>query len=317
MSTELTTTNHGGDLDAQIRFAQMVTAVPTTGRPGSSILPENYRENPANVLVAVGLGSSMGLSFAESLYRISVIKGKPSAAAELIASNVRRAGHKLRVKVTEEPPSATCTIIRADDPEEPTVVTRDMKWAERMGLAREPAYIKQPATMLSYRAITACARLACPEALYGVTYTPDEAADIPADPQLEVAKASSSDFLTPTPTTPALEQGAQEQAPQDITDAEVVTEDPPTDFNAMTGGPDFAPERNRLNAMFAEFTRAGFTVDARSAEGRKVRLDYCSGVLERPIASSSDLTAGEVERIIDALKVDAAEAALVADSTDA
>lgn len=161
----------GSTLTDQIEWTRLVT----DGDRAGSILPEAYRGKPANVLIAVGLGSSMGLSPAESLYRIAVIKGKPSAAAELIAANVRKAGHKLRVHITEDPPSASCTIIRSDDPDEPVTITRDMTWAQRMGLAGEPNYKKQPATMLSYRAITACARLACSEALYGVQYTPDEA----------------------------------------------------------------------------------------------------------------------------------------------
>jgi len=295
MTTDLTTT--GTDLGAQIEFARMVTMQPERANGvGQSILPESYRGNPANVLIAVGLGSAMGLSYAESLYRIAVIKGKPSAAAELIASNVRKAGHKLRVKVTEQPPSATCTIIRADDPDEPTVISRDMAWANRMGLANEPNYKKQPATMLSYRAITACARLACPEALYGVTYTPDEAYDLPAE--TATPTATGSDFGAPAATTvnPAADVGALMN--NDVEDADVVPEDAQA----------FPAEQNRLNAMFAEFTRAGFTTDARSAEGRQARLGYCSNVTGREITSSKDMTAGEVERVIDSLKVDAAEA---------
>ena len=130
---------------------------------------------PANVMIAVGLGQSMGLSPAESLYRISVIKGKPSASAELIASNVRRAGHRLRVRGDET--TCTATIIRADDPDYEFSVTRDLAWAQRMGLANENNYKRQPGTMLQWRAITAVARLACPEALYGVAYTPDEITD--------------------------------------------------------------------------------------------------------------------------------------------
>src|SRR5699024_732862 len=162
-------------LAEHMKFAELATS----GSPGQSILPESYRGNPANVLIAVNLGAAMGLSPAESLYRIAVIKGKPSASAELIAANVRRAGHKLRIRVQEDPPVATATIVRADDPDEPITVTRDMAWAQRMNLANSDQYKKQHATMLSYRAITACARLACPEALYGVSYTPDEAASIP------------------------------------------------------------------------------------------------------------------------------------------
>ena len=62
-----------------------------------SLVPQSYRGNPANILVAMGLGQSMGLSPAESLYRINVIQGKPTASAELIAAQVRKAGHKLRI----------------------------------------------------------------------------------------------------------------------------------------------------------------------------------------------------------------------------
>jgi hypothetical protein len=58
----------------------------------AQMLPDNYRGKPADIMLAVGLGSSMGLSPAESLYRIAVIKGKPTASAELIAANVRKRG---------------------------------------------------------------------------------------------------------------------------------------------------------------------------------------------------------------------------------
>jgi len=149
----------------------------------SSIVPDSYAGKPANILVAIGLGQSMGLSPAESLYRINVIKGKPTASAELIASQVRKAGHKLRIKKDVEHTSVTCTIIRKDDPDYPFSVTRDMKWAHNLGLDKPshngtPSnYTKQPMTMLTWRAITAAAREACPESLYGVAYSPDEMSD--------------------------------------------------------------------------------------------------------------------------------------------
>lgn len=147
----------------------------------SDIIPAAYRNKPANVMVAIGFGQSIGLSPAESLYRINVIKGKPTMGAELIAAQVRKAGHKLRLKKDESAQSVTCTIVRADDPDYPISVTRDRRWAESMGLASNDNYRKQGMTMLTWRAITACAREACPEALYGVAYTPDEMHDM--DPQ--------------------------------------------------------------------------------------------------------------------------------------
>ncbi|KAA8820297.1 hypothetical protein CSQ85_00330 [Bifidobacterium rousetti] len=144
----------------------------------AGILPQAYRGKPADVLVAIGLGQSMGLTPMESLYRINVIQGKPTASAELIAAQVRRAGHRLRITKDEQHVSVTATIIRADDPEAPFSVTRDQQWAQQMGLAGKDNYKKQPLTMLTWRAITAVAREACPESLYGIAYTPDEMHDL-------------------------------------------------------------------------------------------------------------------------------------------
>lgn len=177
MTTELAVYHQPTTLGEQMDFAKAVVIRPEGG--ARSLLPESYRDNPANVLLAVGLGQSMGLSPAESLYRIDVIQGKPCASAELIAANVRKAGHKLRVTVDDEKQSVTATIVRADDPDYPFAITRDLAWAQRMGLHTKDNYKKQPVTMLQWRAISGVARLACPEALYGVQYTPDEMYDAP------------------------------------------------------------------------------------------------------------------------------------------
>lgn len=150
----------------QVEYAKLVT--------DGDLVPQTYRNKPANALIAIGLGQSMGLSPAESLYRIDVIQGKPTASAELIASNVRKAGHRLRIETDEAAMSVRATIYRADDPDFPHTVTRDMEWAKAMGLHTKDNYKKQPLTMLEWRATSAVARKACPEALYGVVYTPDE-----------------------------------------------------------------------------------------------------------------------------------------------
>ena len=185
MSTEVTRASD--TLTEQMEWAKAVAV--------GGILPEAYRGKPADVLIAANLGASMGLSPAESLYRIHVIKGKPTASAELIASCVRRAGHKLRV--TGDATSATAIIIRADDPDFEFTETRDLAWVQAMGLASNDNYRKQPATMLKNRAITAVARLACPEALYGVTYTVDELDDFPDAPTARPTVAEA--YAEPVP----------------------------------------------------------------------------------------------------------------------
>lgn len=177
-----------------------------------SLVPIAYRNSPANVLIAVGLGTSMGLSPAESLYRINVIQGKPTASAELIAAQVRKAGHKLRIAKDEAAQSVTATVVRCDDPDYPISVTRDRAWAEAMGLAAKENYVRQPMTMLTWRAITAAAREACPEALYGVAYTPDEMHDMDPAPR-EAAPVTVVD-ATPAPEPQASTQPEPQPAEQ-------------------------------------------------------------------------------------------------------
>ena len=257
--TEMTTYQQPGTaLDTQMQFAKAVTA------SGGSILPKAYQGNPGNALIAINLGSSMGLAPAESLYRIDVIQGTPTASAELVASNVRKAGHKLRVRVDEQAQSVTAEIIRADDPEYTYSVTRDMKWAQGMGLATKDNYKKQPMTMLQWRAITAVARLAASEALYGVGYTADEIRELPSPQQ---AQAVTADQFVPT--EPA-------QAPDGHETGE-------------------APSEQQRKKMFAALRDIGLTE-------RDDILEYVSNLTGHTIESSKELTKAEVHQIIDSLE---------------
>ena len=157
-------------LQDQMAFAKAVCQ--------SDIIPTVYRGKPANILVAVGYGAPLGLTPMQSLQDISVINGKPTASASFIASHVRMAGHKLRIRKDEKALSVTATIVRSDDPDYPISVTRDKAWAQQMGLLNKDNYRKQPLTMLTWRAITAVAREACPVSLFGVQYSPDELHDL-------------------------------------------------------------------------------------------------------------------------------------------
>ena len=180
----------------------------------SDIVPNEYRNKPANIFIAVNYGQSLGLSPAEALYRINVIRGKPVMSSELIASKVREAGHKLHILKDEKNMSVTAEIIRADDPEYPFRVTRDMEWAKQMGLTGKDNWVKQPLTMLTWRAVTACAREACPETLFGAGYTADEIRES-MDTVSSQATVSASPVVKPVaqakPTPTPVVQATAEQ----------------------------------------------------------------------------------------------------------
>lgn len=246
--------DNGNNLAVQMDYARAVST--------ANLLPAAYRGKPADIMLAVGLGQSMGLSPAESLYRIDVIQGKPTASAELIAANVRKAGHKLRVRLDEQAMSATATIIRADDPDFEHVVVRDMKWAQGMGLTGKDNYKKQPLTMLQHRAVTAVARLACPEALYGVAYTADEMTDM-------APTRSAGGGLAARMSQPE---------------------------------PEPVPESGELLDTKSALARAMYAAIREADIGEDERLPWLSSVIGRDIESTKEMTTDEARVVLAALE---------------
>lgn len=179
MNQEVTTGNRLGmqtvpqTFNEQMHFAEVISQA-------KGMLPRAYEGNPANVLVAVQYGASLGIEPMAALQNIDVIQGTPTLSAKAVAALVRANGHKLWMSEDEQNMSATCTIVRNDDKEHPVTVTRDKAWAQRMGLLTKDNYKKQPTTMLMWRAVTACANRACPELFLGLggAYTADELHDM-------------------------------------------------------------------------------------------------------------------------------------------
>lgn len=270
------------DLTQQMNYARAVSE--------AGILPRAYQGNPGSVLVAIGLGSAMGLSPAESLYRIHVIEGKPSASAELIAANVRRAGHRLRV--SGDARSATVTIIRADDPEFPFEVTWKIEDAQRAGLTGKSVWKSYPAAMLKARAITECARTACPEALYGVVYTDEELGGGAGAERPAVAPGRAA--LVAAVAEP--EPEAAEVVPEAVAEPEAV------EVPMVTS--------QQLKKIAATMRELGI-------EERAHALSYIEKAIGLKIASRSELTRDEAGRLIDALEEDLAKANGLAAEGDA
>lgn len=163
-TTELAIRELPAAIPAKIQYAKALAE--------SGLLPAAYRKQPANVLYAIEYGEMLGLSTMAALTGVHVIEGKPSASAGLISALVRRAGHKLRIRGDAQ--SATCQIVRSDDPGYTFEVTFTIEDAKAAKLTEKDVWKKYAASMLKARAITQCARDACEEALFGLHYTPEE-----------------------------------------------------------------------------------------------------------------------------------------------
>lgn len=152
------------DLSVRMHYARALAS--------SNLLPGAYRQNPANVLVAIEYGTALGLAPMVAIQSIHVVDGKPTASSQLIGSLVRRAGHRLRV--TGDAKRATAEIVRNDDPEYVFRSEWTMERATQANLASKSVWKQYPDAMLKARAITEVARNACPEVLAGVAYTAEE-----------------------------------------------------------------------------------------------------------------------------------------------
>lgn len=170
-----------GSLEAQMHYAEVLAE--------SNLLPAQYRKNPANVLLAAQLGDALGIPTIQAINSIHVIEGKPSAGAELMASIVRRAGHRIRVteRAGQDGPIVTAQLIRSDDPDFTFEAVWDMKKARAAKLDKKDNWVKYPGSMMRARAIMEVCRAGASEAMYGVSYTPEELEDVAGAPSMGTA----------------------------------------------------------------------------------------------------------------------------------
>jgi len=158
----------------------------------ANLLPDSLQDKRtgqirvADVIVLLAMGAELDLSPMQSVHGIYVVKGRPMLSAQLWGTRIRKFGHRLTLhqesNANGRPVSATAVITRGDDGtvHEESFSIWDARNAglcqvnEATGevMSRSSSGQKQPweqytKTMLRNRAISHCARYACPEVIYG------------------------------------------------------------------------------------------------------------------------------------------------------
>lgn len=153
----------------------------------STLVPDGYRNQPANVLWAMDLADALSLPFPQVMQTMVVMRGRMTMSADIMAAVVRRAGHKLRIR--EQGLSVTATLVRQDDPGYEFSATWDEAKARQAGLwGQRGPWTQYPAQMLRSRAITEVCRQGASDALAGTIYSPDE-----LEPEQPPADAADAD----------------------------------------------------------------------------------------------------------------------------
>ena len=169
----------------------------------STLIPDDYRDQPANVLWAMDLADALGVPFPQVMQTMAVMGGRMTMSADLMAAVVRRAGHKLRVH--EQGMSVTAALIRRDDLDYEFTATWDEAKARQAGLwGRRGPWRQYPAQMLRSRAITEVCRQGASDALAGTIYGPDELE--PAESNHNAADAGAAAAALHAPADPALNE---------------------------------------------------------------------------------------------------------------
>lgn len=243
----------------------------------SALLPESFRNNPANLMYAVQYANALGLAPIHAITGIAVIKGKPTASADLMAAIVRRAGHKLRV--IGDDTYAEAVLIRKDDPTFEYKTRWDREKAQKAGLTNNPTYSKYPGAMYRARAVSEVVRMGASDAMYGLIYAPEDFGEIVNEPTAAPEAGAG-------PTTKV---SRKTKAPAPV--AETKGQDELRAAIADTGE---APSEQAFKRMFAILNENGLG-------GREESLGYVSDIVGRDIQSRSELTASEVAKVSDSL----------------
>ena len=155
-------------LDDAMRAAELMSK--------SGLVPQAFRNRPADILVAMQWGAEMGIQPMQAINSISVIQGKPSIYGDLgKALIMRRAGLDLidysnEVDGDGGDRAATCRIERANPNGKAIVVERrfSMADAKRASLLGKGPWVTYPDRMLSWRAFWLAARDIYPDVLGGI-----------------------------------------------------------------------------------------------------------------------------------------------------
>lgn len=138
-------------------------------------IPDNYKNKPADCMVAIDMANRMGVSPLMVMQNLYVVKGKPSWSGQACMSFIQSNPDFSDVMpvYTGEPgkDSRGCYISakRTSDGSEIKGVCVTIGMARAEGWTKNPKWQNMPDLMLAYRASAFFARVYCPKVLMGVS----------------------------------------------------------------------------------------------------------------------------------------------------
>lgn len=162
----------------------------------SGFLPDAVT-TPEKAIAIMLKGRELDIPPMQALSQINIIKGKPTISAELMLALCYRAIPGFKAEPTEDTDKAFT--IRLTRPGMLPYLSRfTIEDATKAGLTSKDGgmYSKYPKAMLRARAVSAGLRLYCPDAISGMSYTPEEMGAV-VDENGEIISVESTDVKQP------------------------------------------------------------------------------------------------------------------------
>jgi len=138
----------------------------------SNFLPTHIK-TPEQAMMIILKGRECGVPPIQSLSQIAVIQGKPTQSAELMLAMILAKFPKTKLSYPERS-SKICTIKVQRPGCDWSVFTYTIEDAEAAGLLNKDSWRKYPRAMLHARCVSEMARSLYPDAISGISYTPEE-----------------------------------------------------------------------------------------------------------------------------------------------
>lgn len=156
----------------------------------SSFVPDQFRRKPVELAAAILAGAEAGLSPMAAMRSFDIINGQAAPRAITLRAIVQSQGHEI---VLVESTDNICKMKgRRRGQSEWQEVRWTMDRARQLGLATKNNWKSQPAAMLVARATAELCRLIASDAILGIAYTAEEAADGGQEPVTATDSAAAA-----------------------------------------------------------------------------------------------------------------------------
>ena len=154
----------------------------------SDIIPDNYKNKPQNVVIAIGLANQMQLDPFTVMQNLAIIKGKTSWSGSFCKTLIERTGKYKNLELNyvgekgKDSYGCYLSAVRVSDGKVINGPTVTMAMAKAEKWTSNSKWLTLTDLMLAYRCQSFFCRLYVPEAMNGI-YTSEEVEEVSAQRQ--------------------------------------------------------------------------------------------------------------------------------------